>query len=95
MLLSCRDGVLRHDSFLHEQNLLITEGGKRILVTGCAHRGIANILERAVEMAGGPMDAVVGGFHLSNIAAGSCEPEETIDGIAAYLLACLLYTSRN
>ena len=87
VLLSCREGVLRHDSFLHEQNLLITEGGKRILVTGCAHRGIANILERAVELAGGPMDAVVGGFHLSNIAAGSCEPEETIDGIAAYLLA--------
>ena len=26
VLLSCRDGVLRHDSFLHEQNLLITEG---------------------------------------------------------------------
>ena len=49
-----------------------------MLVTGCAHRGIVNIVRRAQELAGGRIDAVVGGFHLSNPRTGVCEPEETL-----------------
>lgn len=74
------------DPFLHEQNLLISENGKKILLCGCAHRGIVNILDRAMELAGGPIDTVIGGFHLSNPSKGTCEPKETIDGIAQYLM---------
>lgn len=75
------------DPFLHEQNLLITERGRRILIAGCAHRGIVNILNRAAELAGGPIDIVIGGFHLSNPRDGGCEPPETVRQIARALLS--------
>ena len=75
----------RRDFFEHEQNLLIEKEGKKVLVSGCAHRGIVNILDRAMELAGGPMDVVIGGFHLSNPGEGGTEPAETVNGIADYL----------
>lgn len=77
---------LRPDPFLHEQDLLYQEGDTAVLIAGCAHRGILNILERAVELAGRPMDAVIGGFHLSNPRDGGCVPQETLDAIAGALL---------
>lgn len=73
------------DTFAHEQNLLLTAEGKRVLISGCAHRGIVNIMERAMELAGGPPDAVIGGFHLSNPGEGGTEPEELVNGVADYL----------
>lgn len=77
----------KQDDFIHEQNLLIFEQGKKVLITGCAHRGIINILDRAMELAGGPMDLVIGGFHLSNPKDGICEPMETIENIAEVLMS--------
>jgi len=54
----------RPDVFAHEQNLLISAEGKTVLVAGCAHRGIVNIVDRAREILNGrPIDAVFGGFH--------------------------------
>lgn len=73
------------DPFAHEQSLLIEREGKAVLLAGCAHRGIVNILTRAMALHGGPLDAVVGGFHLSNPRTGVCEPDETIRGVAARL----------
>jgi len=52
------EGILRPDTFLHEQYLLIEEEGRRILFSGCSHRGIRNIV-RAFQP-----DVLVGGFHL-------------------------------
>ena len=52
------------DTFRHEQNLLIQEGDRAVLVAGCAHRGIVNILAEARRRLGRDPDAVVGGFHL-------------------------------
>ena len=71
-------GIWAPDPFCDEQNLLLRAEGKAVLVTGCAHRGIVNIVRRARELAGGRIDAVVGGFHLSNPRTGVCEPEETL-----------------
>ena len=34
------------DDFCHEQYLVVTEDDKRVLLSGCAHNGILNILER-------------------------------------------------
>ena len=52
------------DDFLHEQNLLILEDGKAVLIGGCAHCGVVNILERAKELLGRSPDVVISGFHL-------------------------------
>jgi 7,8-dihydropterin-6-yl-methyl-4-(beta-D-ribofuranosyl)aminobenzene 5'-phosphate synthase len=55
------------DNFHHEQNLIIKEGKKRVLVSGCSHRGIVNILEQATEHLDIPLTHVIGGFHLYDL----------------------------
>ena len=60
------NGQYIQDEFHHEQNLLLTAGGKKILFCGCAHNGILNVmhtLERKFGPASLP-DLVIGGFHL-------------------------------
>jgi len=59
-----RDGQFYQDEFEHEQYLVLTENGKRVLVSGCAHNGILNILERYQEIYGEDPAAVVSGFHM-------------------------------
>ena len=49
------------DTFLHEQYLLIEEEGKRILISGCSHRGIVNIAEHFHP------DILIGGFHFKKL----------------------------
>ena len=52
------------DLFMHEQNLLIKEGDKMVLVAGCAHNGIVNILKKADAYAPRGIDYVISGMHL-------------------------------
>jgi len=52
------------DRFTHEQCLVISAEGKKILVSGCAHNGILNVLDRYAEIYGGAPDEVVSGFHM-------------------------------
>ena len=52
------------DDFRHEQYLLIEEGGKRVLFSGCSHAGILDIVEWFSP------DVLVGGFHVSKMALG-------------------------
>jgi len=47
-----------------EQSLVIDEGEFSIVVTGCAHPGIVNIVKRAIEMLNKPVLYAIGGFHL-------------------------------
>lgn len=49
------------DSFEHEQNLLIREN-KNVLIMGCGHKGIVNILNN-VHIG---LDYCIGGYHLYN-----------------------------
>ena len=39
-----QDGSLIPDDFRHEQYLLIEEDGKRVLLSGCSHKGILDIV---------------------------------------------------
>ena len=60
------NGQYIQDEFHHEQNLLLTADGKKILFCGCAHNGILNVME-TLERKFGPTslpDLVIGGFHL-------------------------------
>lgn len=66
-------GQYLQDDFSHEQNLLLTTCGKKILFCGCAHNGILNVLD-ALERklgSGALPDLVLGGFHLMNRAGTS------------------------
>ncbi len=47
-----------------EQALVIRRPEGLVVVTGCSHPGIVAILERARQVAGGRLLAVLGGFHL-------------------------------
>lgn len=75
------------DSFDHEQYLIIEENGKRIVVSGCSHKGILNIVRWLSP------DVLVGGFHFMKL-----DPVEKdkayLKSAAAELLArdCVYYT---
>ena len=74
------------DGFSHEQNLLITVHGRTVLVSGCAHRGIVNILNAAKERLGRMPDATFGGFHLFQLEANSPASDRVLDLTARALL---------
>ncbi|MBQ9042436.1 MAG: MBL fold metallo-hydrolase [Eggerthellaceae bacterium] len=52
------------DKFKHEQCLLVEEGDVRLLITGCTHRGIRNVMHWSAEDA---PTHVVGGFHFMKV----------------------------
>jgi len=47
-----------------EQALVIDTSRGLIIITGCAHPGIVGIVEKARQITGRPLAAVLGGFHL-------------------------------
>lgn len=61
------NGELLPEDFRHEQYLLVREGGKVILFSGCAHRGVVNITRHFQP------DVLVGGFHFKNLDPASPE----------------------
>lgn len=69
------DSFLPED-FRHEHYLLIEEGGRRVLVSGCSHKGILNIADWFCP------DVLVGGFHFSGLPL-----DETLTGYARALEA--------
>ncbi len=72
------------DDFRHEQCLVIRQAGKTILMSGCAHHGILNILARYRQLAeagilpGPAPDLVISGFHMMQKQGFS---QEDIDNI--------------
>ncbi len=61
------NGKLELDEFDHEINLSISEKKKNTLFCGCAHNGIVNIIEKAIEISGEDISTVIGGMHLMRI----------------------------
>ena len=58
------DGTFIQDDFSHEQYLVVSGEDKKILLSGCAHNGVLNILERYHEIYGDYPDAMISGFHM-------------------------------
>src|SRR5574344_2435051 len=85
-LLTEHMGQTTDDTFEHEQNLVIEEDGNTLLITGCAHNGIINILEYFKSFKGRMPDYVICGFHLSSRSGGN-EDSDMIDRIGKYLMA--------
>ena len=69
------------DTFVHEQNLLI-HGRPPVLIMGCGHKGVVNIMEKAARW---NPKVCIGGFHLNVPATGKAVPKEVLDGIAEEL----------
>jgi 7,8-dihydropterin-6-yl-methyl-4-(beta-D-ribofuranosyl)aminobenzene 5'-phosphate synthase len=94
MLYKQSGGELVHDDFSHEQSLIVEEDGKSLLLAGCAHRGIVNILERFHMLRGRYPDFVIGGFHLSMPPTGKFESPAVLSEIAAFLMdtGAMFYT---
>ncbi|MBN2198227.1 MAG: MBL fold metallo-hydrolase [Candidatus Aminicenantes bacterium] len=61
---------------IKEQSLLIDTPSGLIVVTGCSHPGIVNILRRCREIVDKPIRLVFGGFHLRD--ASEAEMREII-----------------
>jgi 7,8-dihydropterin-6-yl-methyl-4-(beta-D-ribofuranosyl)aminobenzene 5'-phosphate synthase len=47
-----------------EQALAVETGGGLVVITGCAHPGVVEMVRRAKRSVGGEVALVVGGFHL-------------------------------
>ena len=78
-LLMLKDGNIVEDDFSHEQSLVIRgNGGKTVLLAGCAHRGILNISDRSNELNNSSPEVVIGGFHLYSASKKKYEDTERI-----------------
>ena len=52
------------DDFCHEQCLVVAENGEYTILSGCAHNGILNILDKFRELFGCDPVRAVSGFHM-------------------------------
>lgn len=82
------------DVFSHEQNLIINEKGNTVMVAGCAHNGIVNMLEHFRVYKNIQPSHVIGGFHLYNRSEDKYENPSVIAEIGVYLLStgAMFYT---
>jgi len=71
------------DRFEHEQNLLI-RGETNVLLMGCGHTGVVNILKKAAPM---QPKVCIGGLHLYSPGRKQTVSAELMDEIAAHLAA--------
>ncbi len=56
-----------------EQALILETQGGLVVLTGCAHPGVIQMVERARELNAGPLDLVMGGFHLMEASTGEVQ----------------------
>ncbi len=72
-------GEFLPETFIHEQYLLVNENGKRVLFSGCSHKGVLNIQKWFKP------DIFIGGFHLSKLNPQN-EDSKSLSDIATELL---------
>ena len=66
------------DTFQHEQNLVILND-PNVLITGCGHAGIVNIMERVSQY---QPKVCIGGYHLFNPTTKKTVPAQLLSEIA-------------
>jgi len=78
-----REGGLAPDDFRHELVVALRERECLVVLTGCSHHGLVNMVETvAAEFPGTAIKAVVGGFHLAALPPfrGMSESATTVGG---------------
>ena len=88
------DEEFKEDGFFHEQCLVVEESGNQVLLGGCAHSGIINILDKFVKRCNKTPNYIISGLHLYNPDSGISEKEDLILSISDELckLNIELYT---
>lgn len=82
------DGNMVLDDFKHEQSLIVSSEGDHVLFSGCAHKGIINIINQSEKlMQPQKLKAVLGGFHLQSRFIEFEESATNVDEIAHLMLA--------
>ena len=78
------DSICRHvyltgemGQSIKEQSMILDTDSGLVVITGCSHPGIVEILQRAQQVRNRPIFLVIGGFHLLNY--GSEDIEEIIN----------------
>jgi len=81
-----QEGSLHLDSFAHECFIVVRLEEGLVVISGCSHQGIANMVDRAQDLfPGEPVVSVIGGFHLQGRKPDFEESQETIETVANYL----------
>lgn len=78
LLKQCLNDVIQEDDFSHEQNMILMEDNQTILFAGCAHKGILNIVNQAIQIMHLEPSHVFAGFHLHSRSTGLSESETFI-----------------
>jgi len=82
-LKTIREHKIIDDKMLDDQSLIINFKDGLIIITGCAHAGVINIIERAIKITGREdIRAVIGGFHL--VGAKRERIEKTIEALKSH-----------
>lgn len=68
------NGAFLPEDFRHEQYLLLEENNRKVLLSGCSHRGILDIADWFQP------DVLIGGFHFSKLPL-----DDTLKSYAEYL----------
>lgn len=81
-----RDDRLVLDPLTDDQALIVETGEGPVVLLGCAHSGLINVLRQAARLTGGKrFAAVVGGTHL--VDADPPRLRDTVDALAEYEIA--------
>ena len=67
-----QNGIHTDDPYLHEQYLLLKEDGKKIVFSGCSHKGMLNILSWFQP------DVFFGGFHFIRMDPSGRELQDAV-----------------
>jgi 7,8-dihydropterin-6-yl-methyl-4-(beta-D-ribofuranosyl)aminobenzene 5'-phosphate synthase len=83
LLRAVRDGKSTHDELLDDMSLVVDSKKGLILVLGCAHAGLINIMEHVLKQTGRDgFYAILGGTHLSY--ADDTRFEKTLQALDYY-----------
>jgi 7,8-dihydropterin-6-yl-methyl-4-(beta-D-ribofuranosyl)aminobenzene 5'-phosphate synthase len=82
-----REGKLVPDTFVHEIALMVSQADKKLLVSGCSHGGIVNILEKAKTIEKTGVTHVLAGLHLRGIDPENIEDKAFLDGLQKDLVS--------
>lgn len=74
-----KEGRRYTDAMLDEEALVLRADEGIVVVVGCAHPGIINIVRTAAKMTREPVVAVVGGFHLAD--ADDARIRQTVEAL--------------